>query len=78
MKRAIPIENIRSLTKTDAQVLRVISLKLEKGEHKRVEYMDIARSLNISRSTVRSSVNRLVKNKYLNRDTEGLSFVDEN
>ena len=78
MKRAIPIENIRSLTKTDAQVLRVISLKLEKGEHKRVEYMDIAHSLNISRSTVRSSVNRLVKNKYLNRDAEGLSFVDEN
>ena len=76
MQRALPIENIGNLTKTDVQILRVISVKLGEREKARIEYMDIARSLNLPRSTVRSSVNRMVQNKILRRDVEGLSFVN--
>ena len=65
MTRAIKIENLKAIDETSAQILRIISLHLGEENEKRVDYALIARSLNVSRDTVRKAVNRMVKNRVL-------------
>lgn len=60
MTRAIKIEGITAIDETSANILRVISLHLGERSEGRVPYMLIAKSLNISRATVSSAVNRMV------------------
>lgn len=60
MKKAIKIEDLPSgLDETAVQVFRVIVLKLGDRSRGRVEYMQIAASLNVSRAVVSKAVKRL-------------------
>ncbi len=74
MTRALRIENLTELDKTSAQILRVISLHLGEDSSAFVDYKLIARSLNIDRDTVRSAVNRMIKNGVLKKTDGKLSI----
>lgn len=74
MKRAIKIDGITEIDKTSAQILRVISLHLGDKPSARVDYNLIAKSLNLPRDVVRSSVNRMVKNRVLKKENGELSI----
>lgn len=74
MTRALKIENLTELDKTSAQILRVISLHLGEDSAAFVDYKLIARSLNIDRDTVRSAVNRMIKNGVLKKKDGKLSI----
>lgn len=74
MTRALRIENLTELDKTSAQILRVISLQLGEDSAAFVDYKLIARSLNIDRDTVRSAVNRMIKNGVLKKKDGKLSI----
>ena len=74
MKRAIKIDGITEIDKTSAQILRVISLHLGDKASARVDYNLIAKSLNLPRDVVRSSVNRMVKNRILRKENGELSI----
>lgn len=65
MTRALKIENLAAIDETSVQVLRVISLHLGEEKEKRVDYQLIAKSLGISRDTVRKAVNRMVEKRIL-------------
>ena len=74
MTRALKIEKLTEIDKTSAQILRVISLHLGADEAAFVDYKLIARSLNIDRDTVRSAVNRMIKNGVLKKKDGKLSI----
>ena len=71
MKKAIKIEDLPAkLDETAVQVLRIIALKLGDRARGRVEYMQIAASLNVKREVVRKAVNRLKRKRVL-RSVDG-------
>ena len=74
MTKAIKIENLTKIDATSAQILRVISLHLGEDSAAFVDYKLIARSLNIDRDTVRSAVNRMIKNGVLKKKDGKLSI----
>lgn len=73
-KKAIKIENIKRLCATDADILRIIALKLGEKDRGFVDYKLIARSLNIERDTVRKAINRMVRRKVLQKENGELSI----
>ncbi len=74
MERAFKIKDIPELDKTSAQVLRVIALKLGERNEAFVDFTMIAKSLNLKRAVVSSSVKRLVKNKLVMEEHGKLSM----
>lgn len=74
MTRALKIEKITEIDKTSAQILRVISLHLGADSAAFVDYNLIAKSLNLDRDTVRCAVNRMIKNKILEKKDGKLSI----
>ena len=65
MTRALKIENLAAIDATSVQILRVISLHLGDELEKRVDYALIAKSLGMTRDTVRKAVNRMVEKRIL-------------
>lgn len=76
MTRALKIENLKAIDKTSVQILRTISLYLADKDAVRVDYNKIALSLNITRETVRKSINRMVKSKILKVSDGKISIAD--
>ena len=74
MTKAIKISDMTEIDKTAVQILRVIALHLEEKEWGYVDYEKIAKSLNLKRSVVRSSINRMKERGILKQDGKLLSI----
>ena len=74
MTKAIKISDMTEIDKTAVQILRVIALHLGENEWGYVDYEKITKSLNLKRSVVRSSINRMKERGILKQDGKLLSI----
>ena len=74
MTRAIKIEDLPPLDDTSVQILRIIALKQGENESVYVSYTHIAKSLNIARGAVSSSVKRMITRGILKQENGKLSI----
>lgn len=74
MTRAIKIENLPPLDDTSVQILRIIALKQGENDSVYVSYATIAKSLNIARGAVSSSVKRMIARGVLKAENGKLSI----
>lgn len=72
--KAIKIQDMTAIDETSVQILRAIALHLGDREQGRVNYMLIAKSLNVRRSVVRSAVNRMVSKGILEKHGDELAI----
>ncbi len=73
-KRVILFENLPNLSKTSAQILRIIALHLCDVDEARVEYSKIALALNKDRDTVSKAIKRMIGRKILSSKGGKLSI----
>ena len=72
--KAIKIQDMTAIDETSVQILRAIALHLGDREQGRVNYMLIAKSLNVRRSVVRSAVNRMISKGILEKHGDELAI----
>lgn len=74
MTRAIKIEDLPPLDNTSVQILRIIALKQGESDSVYVNYAMLAKSLNIARGAVSSSIKRMTARGILKQENGKLSI----